>query len=143
MDAKLCSFSSDCGYLWPSRYRSFRFSPKSSGKEICLLDRRPKGPGHRRFLNQLGGGGGDQLMYVFPPFSLIHRCLQKVIVIEDRAQVLLVAPVWRSRPWYPILLDLLTDQPCSLPINLLLVHLPWESLPHPLHSPPQRLSVQR
>ena len=76
------------------------------------------------------GGGGDQLVYAFPPFSLIQRCLQKVI--QDRAQVLLVVPVWRSRPWYPILLDLLTNQPCLLPVDPLLVHLPWESLPHPL-----------
>ena len=71
-------------------------------------------------------------MYAYPPFSLIHICLQKVI--EDRAQVLLVAPLWRSRPWYLILLDLLTDQPCLLPMDPLLVHLPWGSLPHPLLS---------
>ena len=37
-----------------------------------------------------------------------------------------MAPVWRSRPWYSILLDLLTDQPCLLPVDPLLVHLPWE-----------------
>ena len=115
MDAKSSSFSSDCGHLRSSRYRSFRFCPKSSGKEICLLDRRPKVPDHRRIFSQLGGGG-DQLIYAFPLFSLIQRCLQKVI--EDRAQVLLVSPVWRSRPWYPILLDLLTDQPCLLPLTL-------------------------
>ena len=126
MDAKSSSFLSDCGHLWPSRYRSFRCCPKPSGKELCLLDRRPNGPSHRRIFNQLGG---DQLMYAFPPFSLIQRCLQKVI--EDRAQVLLVAPVWMSRPWYPMLLDLLTDQPCLLPVDPLLVHLPWDSLPHP------------
>ena len=73
MDAKSSSFSSHCGHLWPSRYPFFRFCPKSSGKEICLLCRRPKGPGHRCTFNQLGG---DQLMYAFPPFSLIQRYLQ-------------------------------------------------------------------
>ena len=129
MDAKSGSFSSNCGHLWPTRYGSFCFCPKSPGKEICVLDRRPKGPGHGRIFSRLEGGRG-QLTYAFPPFSLIQRCLQKVK--EDRAQVLLVAPVWRSRPWYPILLDLLTDQPWLLPMDPLLVHLPWDNLPHPL-----------
>ena len=72
------------------RYGSIRFCSKSPGKEICALDRRPKGPGHRRFFSQLGGGR-DQLKYAFPPFNLIQKCLQKVI--EGRAQILLVAPV--------------------------------------------------
>ena len=61
-------------------------------------------------------------MYAFLPFNLIQKFLQKVI--RDRAQVLLVAPIWRSRP----LLDLLADQPFLLPVDPLLVHLPCEDL---------------
>ena len=76
-------------------------------------------------------GRGEQLMYAFPPFNLIQKCLQKMT--KDRAQILLVAaPVSRSRPWYPISLDLLTVQPCLLPVDPLSVHLHWENLPHPL-----------
>ena len=130
MNAGSSSFSSNCGHLQPTRYGSFCFCSKSPGKELCVLNKRPKDPGHRRIFSQLGGGG--QLMYAFPHFNLIQKCLQKVI--KDRAQVLLVAPVWRSRPWCPILLDLLTDQPCLLPVDPLLVHLPWKNLPHPLLS---------
>lgn len=69
------------------------------------------------------------LIYAFPPFSLIQKCLQKII--QDKARVILIAPVWRSRPWFPILLSLLKDRPCLLPQHPLLIHLPWEKLPHP------------
>ena len=69
MDAESSSFSSNCGHLWPTRYGSFRFCSKSPGKEICVLDRRPKGKGQRRIFSKLGGGGGgrDQLMHAFSP----------------------------------------------------------------------------
>ena len=33
------------------------------------------------------------LLYMFPPFSLIQKCLQKII--EDKATVLLITPVWQ------------------------------------------------
>ena len=59
MDVELSSSLSNCGHLWPTRYGSFRFCSKSPGKEMCVLERRPKGPGHRCFFSQLGGGGGE------------------------------------------------------------------------------------
>ena len=72
------------------------------------------------------------LMYAFPPFSQIQRCLQKII--QDQARVILIAPVWRSRPWFPILLSLLIDRPCLLPKDPFLIHLPWDKIAHPLLS---------
>ena len=52
------------------------------------------------------------LLYMFPPFSLIKKCLRKII--EDKATVLLITPVWQSRPWYPMLLNLLLPQASSV-----------------------------
>ena len=40
------------------------------------------------------------LLYMFPPFSLIQKFLRKII--EDKATVLSITPVWQSRPWYPM-----------------------------------------
>ena len=45
--------------------------------------------------------------YTFPPFCLIGKCVKKVR--EDRASLILIAPVWRSQPWFPALLELLVD----------------------------------
>lgn len=53
------------------------------------------------------------LNYAFPPFSQIMKCLKKIQT--DKAKVLLVAPVWRSRPWFPVLLSMLYDRPLLLP----------------------------
>ena len=67
---------------------------------------------------------------MFPPFSLIQKCLRKII--EDKATVLLITPVWQSRPWYPMLLNLLYDRPLLLPHNPQILKLPWSQTIHPL-----------
>ena len=41
--------------------------------------------------------------YVFPPLSLLGKCLQKIH--REEAIVVMVAPVWSTQPWYPMLLD--------------------------------------
>lgn len=67
--------------------------------------------------------------YAFPPFCLIGKCLRKAR--EERASLLLIAPVWRSQPWYPVLLDLLVDYPRLLPSSHRLLTDPFGN-PHPL-----------
>ena len=53
------------------------------------------------------------LSYLFPPFCLIPMCLSKVM--QEQVDCILVAPVWRSRPWYPVLLSMLIERPLLLP----------------------------
>ncbi|KAJ8921724.1 hypothetical protein NQ315_010634 [Exocentrus adspersus] len=43
--------------------------------------------------------------YAFPPFSMVLRTLQKLI--EDKAEGIVVVPLWISQPWYPIFESLL------------------------------------
>ena len=62
-------------------------------------------------------------------FCLIGRCVKKVR--EDRASLILVAPVWRSQLWYPALLELLVDFPLMLPGIPKLLSDPFGK-PHPL-----------
>ena len=68
--------------------------------------------------------------YMFPPFALIGRCLQKIRK-EVVPFALLVAPIWWSQTWYPLVLEMLVDLPQILPNsdNLLLNS---QSEPHPL-----------
>jgi len=68
--------------------------------------------------------------YAFPPFCLIGKCLKKVR--EEEASLVLVAPIWRSQPWYPALLELLTDYPLILPAIPDLLMDPSDSSTHPL-----------
>ena len=50
--------------------------------------------------------------YAFPPFSVLGRVIQKII--RDRATVLLIMPLWPSRPWFPLALQLLIANPLIL-----------------------------
>jgi len=45
--------------------------------------------------------------YAFLPFSLLPRVLAKIL--ND------LAPVWSTQSWYPFLLQLLIDQPITVP----------------------------
>lgn len=70
--------------------------------------------------------------YAFPPFSLVPRCVQKII--QDKAKGILVVPLWTTQSWFPLVLQLLYDHPRILPpATNLLQHPHWEH-PHPLHN---------
>jgi hypothetical protein len=69
--------------------------------------------------------------YIFPPFSLMNRVLQKFN--EDEAEGILVAPMWKTQTWFPRLRQLATRPPMLLPWRPLLVRLPYKlGEEHPL-----------
>lgn len=41
----------------------------------------------------------------FPCFSLVGRCLKQVLT-QNVPRLVLIAPVWRTQPWYRLLLEL-------------------------------------
>lgn len=49
--------------------------------------------------------------YAFPPFALVGRVIQKVM--EEAATIVLIAPVWPTQVWYPLLLEV---NPILLPL---------------------------
>ncbi len=53
--------------------------------------------------------------YAFPPVSLLAQTLCKVR--EDEEQVLLVAPFWPTRTWFPELILLATAPPWCIPLR--------------------------
>lgn len=48
---------------------------------------------------------GTELLYIFPPFVLIQQVIVKLINMA-RFQVIMVVPEWKSRPWFPMLMEL-------------------------------------
>ena len=56
---------------------------------------------------------GGYKFYAFPPFSLLPKCLQKIR--QDRAHGILIAPLWPTQTWFPLLLQYLCDQLWILP----------------------------
>jgi hypothetical protein len=69
------------------------------------------------------------LGYAFPPFAFIARCLWQVIS-QKVEQLIIIATVWPTQPWYPVVLQLCTDLPLVLPMSPDL--LMKDNQPHPL-----------
>lgn len=51
--------------------------------------------------------------YMFPPFTLIPRCMDKLRT--EAISAVMIAPVWPNQPWFPQLLEHLRDLPVLLP----------------------------
>jgi hypothetical protein len=68
--------------------------------------------------------------YAFPPFSLILKCLRKII--DEQAHGILVFPYWPSQPWFPLLQSLLQSEIMFLNPNKNLLHSHFRDS-HPLH----------
>jgi len=51
--------------------------------------------------------------YAFPPFCLVGRCVQQCL--QQKAKLLIVAPLWKNQFWYPLLLNSLYSLPILLP----------------------------
>jgi hypothetical protein len=53
--------------------------------------------------------------YAYPPTILLPRILEKIRC--SSARILLIAPAWTTRSWFPSLLELLEDLPWVLPLR--------------------------
>jgi len=70
------------------------------------------------------------LCYLFPPFSLVGRCIQKVQT--DGARALMVVPLWTTQIWWPMLLSLVVEKPLILPKVDKILKLQHTDQKHPL-----------
>ena len=76
-------------------------------------------------------GGTDAMLqswdslqaYAFPPFAMISQVLAKVRASRS-LELMLIAPFWPQRPWFPELLGLLILPPLPLPSRWDLLHQP-------------------
>ena len=74
----------------------------------------------------------NETYFIFPPFSLLPRILQKVE--EDETTAVLVAPLWPTQSWWPSLLSLVTGQCYRLPNPQTILSLPHKpDKRHPLN----------
>lgn len=81
----------------------------------------------------------DYLFYAFPPFSLITKVLQKILL--DKATGILVVPKWSTQPWWPRLMEMLIQPPLLLPQSKSVLFLPNKlEKVHPLYPKLQLLA---
>ena len=71
---------------------------------------------------------GWECQYVFPPFSLLPAVLQKIK--EQKVQeVLMIAPWWPNKPWFPMWMDMVVKVKRLPPYKNLVLDMTTESFP--------------
>jgi len=75
----------------------------------------------------------SQYNYCFPPFSLVSKVLSKLGEMKD-SNAILVVPFWKTQPWYPVLVSMLTSHPIIIGSSMNYITLPnYPNNVHPLH----------
>jgi hypothetical protein len=69
------------------------------------------------------------LMYAFPPWVILGEVLQKIR--DDGAEIILIAPTWPTRSWFPLLLQMSREDPIPLENRRDLLVQPLSGLYHP------------
>lgn len=72
----------------------------------------------------------NMMFYAFPPFSVILKCLRKIIT--DKATGILVFPYWTGQAWFPLLKKMLISDIIFFDPDENLLHSPFR-MRHPLH----------
>ena len=67
--------------------------------------------------------GSEKLVYAFPPFSIAHKVLQKMIYGE--AIWFVVAPFWPTQPWFSLFTKLICGIPVTFEVNTNELYLPF------------------
>lgn len=67
---------------------------------------------------------------MFPPFSLLGSCIQKIRLEEANAVV--VAPLWPTQPWFTRLMEMLVDQPILIRRKKDMIFMPHKPATHSL-----------
>lgn len=81
------------------------------------------------------------LPYIFPPFNLINKVINKIV--QDRVvKAILIVPFWKSQPWFPLLLPNLVSLPVRLPRHKDLLMLAHDGRYHPLGKSLTLIGVQ-
>lgn len=81
-------------------------------------------------INAFSLNWGKFYCYIFPPFSVLNQVLKKLE--DDKAEGLVIAPLFTTQPWFPRLLQMVVDHPVILPKSNNLLRQPGTELTHPL-----------
>ena len=93
-----------------------------------------------QFINALLMNWKPHYFYAFPPFSLLATCLQKIE--QDQSTGIRIVPMWKTQPWFTLLLNLFTDNPLVLPQTDSVLFLSHSDAVHPLSRPLQLMACK-
>lgn len=78
--------------------------------------------------------------YLFPPFNLVGKVINKVV--SDKVErALIIVPYWFTQSWFPVLLENMCAFPIRLPRHRDLLVLPHNGMFHPLQKKLKMIGV--
>ena len=95
-------------------------------KPFCAWQPDPEADCIDAFLQDWGGKN----IYVFPPFAIISRVLQKFQM--DGAKGIIIVPYWPTKPWFTRFAELIIREPCLIPTTKKYLFLPSSDREHAL-----------
>ena len=98
----------------PLHNRSFCKQTDGTASQICELEARSRGRGRGRGSGCLYSGLEPAQGICIPSICPKGWCLRQVLR-QSVSQLTIVAPVWETQPWYPLLLEMTVDHPILLP----------------------------
>ncbi|KAK6175741.1 hypothetical protein SNE40_014134 [Patella caerulea] len=80
------------------------------------------------FIDAFSFNWHGEIIYCFPPFCLLSRCIQKILT--DGCKGIIIAPIWPTQPWFSQILDIICFRPIILPARKNLLKI--DKSTHPL-----------
>ena len=117
--------------------KKFKFSPEIDCFATRINCQHPvyasfKPDPYAKFIDAFSIHWGTFKCYLFPPFSVIARVLQKLRI--DKTTALCVLPHWPTQAWWPQMIKMLVKPPLILKPNMTNLILPSQPKEvHPLH----------
>ena len=87
-------------------------APLLSTEPVLQLETGSTGRSNRCFSSRLEASEG-----LCQPSPVLSRESSETSVKAQQARVILVAPIWKGQPWYPVLLEMLWDFPRWIPLS--------------------------
>ncbi len=72
----------------------------------------------------------EYYFYAFPPFSIIHLVLQKIM--QEKAEGIVVVPWWPTKPWFTQFANMICADPLVIHVTDQTLFLPFSLRTHPL-----------
>ena len=76
---------------------------------------------------------GQEFVYAFPPFSIIHMVIQKWI--QGETEGIIIVPLWPSQPWFTFLTRLIVGKPLTIDVVNAELMLPFSNRDQPRKHP--------
>ena len=106
-----CSVTQDFSYLEEPMIDLFASFHNKKMDIFCTWDHHPQALA----VDAFSMSWNQMFAYAFPPICLIPKVLQHMRL--GQCQVILIAPQWPRRQWYPVLLEKCIVNPIKLPLR--------------------------